>query len=196
MVQSYIQPFEQVDSSRTRLREMHLHNLPWPQEQLLDLAETPVRLRVTLSYFIEPNASSRGWRGRYVYPSHGLRFDIRRPGETTGEFQRRLNRLAEVEEGGTQQGGGQEPNWLIGPQGRHVGSLHADVWEGTAADLADCGVLGVYPVGGWWKNNNRADRNDLFVRYALLVSLYTPEVTVDLYTPIATQIGIPVEIET
>ena len=196
IAQSRIQPFEQVDSSRTRLREMDLHNLPWPREQLFDLGEVPVRLRVTLSYFIEPNASSRGWRGRYVYPSHGLRFDIRRPGETTGEFQRRLNRLAEVEEGGTQQGGGQEPNWLVGPQGRHVGSLHADLWEGTAAELADCGVLGLYPVGGWWKNNNRADRNDLFVRYALLVSLYTPEVAVDLYTPIATEIGIPVVIET
>ena len=77
-----------------------------------------------------------------------------------------------------------------------MGSLHADLWQGTAADLADCGVLGVFPVGGWWKNNNRADRTGLSVRYALLVSLYTTEVEVDLYTPIATAIGIPVTIET
>ena len=196
IAQAHIHPFEQVNSSRTRLREMHTHDLPWPREQLLELGEVLVRLRVTLSYFIEPNASSRGWKGRYVYPSHNLRFDIRRPGETTGEFQRRSNRLAEAEEGGTRRGAGQEPKWLVGSQGRHVGSLHADMWEGTAADLADCGVLGVFPVGGWWKNNNRADRNDLFVRYALLVSLYTSEVEVDLYTPIATQVGIPVTIET
>jgi hypothetical protein len=196
IAQSHIQPFEQITASSTRLREMHLHDLPWPQDQLLELGEAPVRLRVTLSYFIEPNASSRGWKGRYVYPSHGLRFDIRRPGETTDEFRRRLNRLAEVEEDRTPQTGGQEPNWLIGPQGRHIGSVHADMWEGTAAELAHSGVLGLYPIGGWWKNNNRADRNDLFVRYALLVSLVTPEVTVDLYTPIATQIGIPIEIET
>lgn len=196
IAQSHIRPFEQVDSSRTRLREMHRHDLPWPREQLLDLGETPVRLRVTLSYFIEPNPSSRGWRGRYVYPSHGLRFDIRRPGETTGEFERRLNKLAETEEGGTQRSSAPEPQWFVGPQGRQVGSLHADLWEGTAAELADSGVLGVFPVGGWWKNNNRADRTDLFVRYALLVSLYTPEVEVDLYTPIATEIGIPVTIET
>ena len=195
IAESRIQPFEQVTTSRARLREMHLHDLPWPRGELLDLGETPVRLRVTLSYFIEPNASSRGWKGRYLYPSHGLRFDIRRPGETTGEFQRRLNRLAEFEESGTQQGG-QEPTWLIGPRGRHVGSLHADLWDGTAAELADCGVLGVYPVGGWWKNNNRSDRNDLFVRYSLLVSLYTPEVEIDLYTPIALEVGIPIPIET
>lgn len=196
IAQSTIHPFEQVSSSSTRLREMHRHDLPWPREQLLDLGEVPVRLRVTLSYFIEPNPSSRGWRGRYVYPSHGLRFDIRRPGETTGEFERRLNKLAEVEEGGTQQSSAPEPKWLVGPQGRQVGSLHADLWEGTAAELADCGVLGVLPVGGWWKNNNRADRTDLPVRYALLVSLFTPEIEIDLYTPIATEIGIPVTIET
>lgn len=196
IAQSRIQPFERVDSSRTRLREMHRHDLPWPREQLLDLGDVPVRLRVTLSYFIEPNPSSRGWRGRYVYPSHSLRFDIRRPGETTGEFERRLNRLAEEEEGGTQRSSAPEPKWLVGPQGRQVGSLHADLWEGTAAELADSGVLGVFPVGGWWKNNNRADRTDLSVRYALLVSLFTPEVEVDLYTPIATAIGIPVTIET
>ncbi|MFJ4338501.1 hypothetical protein [Streptomyces sp. NPDC088915] len=30
--------------------------------------------------------------------------------------------------------------------------------------------------------------------YALLVSLRTPEVSTDLYTPIATQLGVPVEI--
>lgn len=196
IAQSRIRPFEPVDSSRTRLREMHRHDLPWPREQLLDLGETAVRLRVTLSYFIEPNPSSRGWRGRYVYPSHGLRFDIRRPGETTGEFERRLNTRAEVEEGGTQRSSAPEPQWLVGPQGRQVGSLHADLWDGTAAELADSGVLGVFPVGGWWKNNNRADRTNLSVRYALLVSLFTPEVEIDLYTPIATEIGIPVAIET
>ncbi|MDE0001947.1 MAG: S8 family peptidase [Rhodospirillaceae bacterium] len=196
IAQSYIQPFERVNSSRTRLREMHLHDLPWPREQLLELGEAPVRLRVTLSYFIEPNASSRGWRGRYVYPSHGMRFDIRRSGETTGEFERRLNKLAEAEEGGTRRSSAPEPQWLVGPEGRQVGSLHADLWEGTAAELADCGVLGVFPVGGWWKNNNRADRTSLSVRYALLVSLFTPEVEIDLYTPIAAEIGISVPIET
>jgi hypothetical protein len=193
--QAHIHPFDQVNASSTRLREMHLHDLPWPKDRLLELGDTQVRLRITLSYYIEPNASSRGWRGRYVYPSHGLRFDIRRPGESTGEFQRRINRLAETEEGGTYATGGQEPNWLIGPQARSRGSLHGDLWTGTAAELADSGVVGIYPVGGWWKNNNRADRNELSVRYALLSSLFTSELAVDLYTPIANQIGIPIELE-
>jgi hypothetical protein len=195
IAQAEIQPFEQEGSSSARLREMHLHEIPWPMEQLHDLGEIPVRMRVTLSYFIEPNPSSRGWRGRYVYPSHGLRFDIRRPLETTDEFRRRLNRLAELEEGETQGGQAPEPGWVVGPTGRSKGSLHADLWMGTATELANSGVLGVYPVGGWWKNNARGDRNEIPVRYGLLVSLFTPETEVDLYTPIAAQIGIPIEIE-
>jgi hypothetical protein len=194
IAQSTIRPFESVGSD-TRLREMHLHDLPWPDEQLRALGAAPVRLRVTLSYFIEPNPSSRGWTGRYVYPSHGLRFDIRRPLETTADFRRRLNRLAEEEEGGRSALVGHEPDWFLGSQQRNAGSLHADVWTGTAADLANCGVVGVYPVGGWWKQNNRRDRVDIPVRYALLVSISTPAVGIDLYTPIAVKIGVPIPIE-
>jgi hypothetical protein len=51
------------------------------------------------------------------------------------------------------------------------------------------------PVGGWWKRNQRKDRLDLPVRYALLVSLKTHEQGIDLYTPIATQLRIPVATE-
>ena len=54
----------------------------------------------------------------------------------------------------------------------------------------------IIPVGGWWKDNNRKDRVDLPVRYALLVSLRTDAVATDIYTPIAAQIGIPVPIST
>lgn len=55
-------------------------------------------------------------------------------------------------------------------------------------------MLAVYPVGGWWKANKRKDRIGLPVSYALLGSLQTPEVSTDQYTPIATQLGVPVEI--
>lgn len=44
-----------------------LHDLPWPREVLQDLGDVLVTLRVTLSYFIEPTASRRGWRQRYKY---------------------------------------------------------------------------------------------------------------------------------
>lgn len=52
------------------------------------------------------------------------------------------------------------------------------------------------PVGDWWKDNNRRDRIGLPVRYALLVSLRTDAAAADIYTPIATQIVLPVQVVT
>ena len=46
---------------------------------------------------------------------------------------------------------GSNPAWLIGARGRHRGSLHGDIWQGTAADLASRGVIAIYPTAGWWK---------------------------------------------
>ena len=65
-----------------------------------------------------------------------------------------------------------------------------------ALSLLPADMSAVTPVGGWWKDNNRRDRINLPVRYALLVSLHTETVETDIYTPIAVQIGIPVEIST
>ena len=44
----------------------------------------------------------------------------------------------------------------------------------------------------WWKNNSRKDRTGPPVRYALLLSLRTREHSVDLYTPIANELRVPV----
>lgn len=136
-------PFEGKDFQARHLR---LHSLPWPVETLQELGEADVALKVTLSYFIEPNAARRGWRRRYRYPSHGLRFEIRGPAETTDQFLTRVNRQARREEEEARPSGGTS-NWMIGPYQRNVGSLHQDIWEGTGADLAEVGVLAVHPVG-------------------------------------------------
>ena len=70
IAEARIHPYEREVGSAGKVREMNLHRLPWPIQELESLGEAMVRLRVTLSYFIEPNPSSRGWTGRYVYPSH------------------------------------------------------------------------------------------------------------------------------
>ncbi|MFC8301652.1 S8 family peptidase [Micromonospora orduensis] len=182
-------PFDGPDHAARRFR---LHRLPWPIETLRELAEATVQLRVTLSYFIEPTASRRGWRRRYTYPSHGLRFELNTPLEPLNAFVDRVNRAAQDEEAGTRPASGSE-RWLVGGNQRNIGSLHQDIWEGSGADLADCSMIAVHPVGGWWKNNKRADRANLPLRYALIVSLRTATQDVDLYTPIAVQLTIPVE---
>ncbi|WP_137802556.1 S8 family peptidase [Kocuria sp. 2SI] len=175
------------------MRHFRLHPLPWPTDVLQSLGAADVRLRVTLSYFIEPSASRRGWRNKYAYASHGLRFDLQGRSENQAEFVQRVNREAQNEEGGSRPS--ESDRWFLGERGRHLGSLHQDEWTGTGAELAHCNNVAVYPVGGWWKNNGRKDRRDLPVRYALLLSLQTKEQGVDLYTPIATQLQIPVMAE-
>ena len=197
MLQDEFLPFE-TGSSGLSMRAFRFHELPWPREQLRDLFGATVRLRVTLSYFIEPNPSSKGWQGRYRYASHGLRFDVKRPTETLEDFRKRLGNAAAREEGDdtAQPETSADDRWYIGSRLRNSGSLHADIWTGSGAELADSGYIGITPVGGWWKDNNRKDRANLSVRYALLISLRTDEVTTDIYTPIAAQIGIPVAITT
>lgn len=196
IVQDSLQPFQRDGSREPTARDMHVHLLPWPKESLLELGQIQVEMRVTLSYFIEPNPGvvERGTKGRYRYESHGLRFDVKRPAETEQAFRGRINLRARDEEEGSYQGGGTDPNWRLGTDRRHLGSLHSDTWTGTAADLAERGVLAVYPSLGWWKTAKKLERYDNRARYALVVSIRAPEVTVDLYNVIAQAIATPITV--
>jgi hypothetical protein len=191
VVERTIHPYD--GSGHTR--EMHLHKLPWPTDVLRVLGSQEVQLRVTLSYFIEPNPARRGWARRYRYASHGLRFAVRLATESTNEFRKRINRAALEEEENAPVGATDAREWYFGPDQRTSGSLHTDIWTGTAADLADRGVLAVYPVGGWWKENKARDHSDRGVRYALVVTIATPNQDVDIWTPVAQEVGVQTDVE-
>jgi len=171
-------PFE---GPKYKMRRFRLHTLPWPEEVLTSIGAGDVTLKVTLSYFIEPSASRRGWRQKYSYASHGLRFELQNPVENQHEFIARINREAGDDEDAARQPSSGSARWLVGSDQRNLGSLHQDIWEGSGQELAACNSIAVYPVGGWWKKNLRKDRLDLPVRYALIVSLKTREQGVDLY---------------
>ena len=179
-----------------KMREIHLHDLPWPDAVLADLGDTQVELRVALSYFVLPNPSRRGWTSRFRYASHGLRFDIRRATESREEFRQRLNQLARAEDEERTPSADDTGEWFLGPQERVRGSLHVDYWTGSAADLAQRATIAVFPVTGWWKELPARDRSDLGARYSLIVTIESPEVEVDLWTPVAVAAGtaIPIEI--
>jgi hypothetical protein len=86
--------------------------------------------------------------------------------------------------------------WTFGPSAHGSGSIHTDLWTGSAADLARRGLLAVYPVTGWWKENKSRDRSHLGARYALVVSIETPGQDVDIWTPVAAQVGVPINVAT
>lgn len=193
IVQEEIRPFEREGNKEPQPREMHLHSLPWPSAEVEALGETEVEMRVTLSYFIEPNPSAR-WGSRYRYESHGLRFDVKRAHESPGAFRARINRAARDDDGVTTTLG-DDANWCIGKNMRHRGSLHSDIWSGTAADLASRGMFAVYPAPGWWKTRKHLGKWTRSARYALIVSIHTPPTTVDLYAAVANLIETRVQVE-
>ncbi|MAZ09701.1 MAG: hypothetical protein CMN90_08485 [Sutterellaceae bacterium] len=192
--EEFLHPFKREKGKEPQLRDMNLHQLPWPLAELEALSEAQVEMRVTLSYFIEPNPSARGVTSRYRYESHGLRFDVKRPLERDSDFQARVNAAARDDEERLNRNDS-DPNWVIGKKNRHKGSLHSDIWKGSAAELASRGAIAVYPSLGWWKTRPALEQYDQRIRYSLVVSINAPDIDVDLYTPIANQIGVPVVIE-
>jgi hypothetical protein len=77
-----------------------------------------------------------------------------------------------------------------------MGSIHSDHWYGPAATLAQKSAIGVYPIGGWWKENSGHKRYDKRVRYSLIVSIRAVNGEIDIYTPVRNQIAVPVTIAT
>jgi hypothetical protein len=195
VIQDELQPFA-FGSSKNSSKEMHIHDLPIPREVLEDLGGTQVRMRVTLSYFIEPNPPRRGYVARYQYASHGLRFSVRRPQETPAKMRSRLSRTywAKDADGKTIQpakGSTVEDDrtWELGPEVVSVrGSVHSDCWNGTAAQLASSNLIAVHPVTGWWRYRRDPDVVERKARYSLIVSISTDDTSVDLYAMVANEI--------
>jgi hypothetical protein len=77
-----------------------------------------------------------------------------------------------------------------------VGSIHLDLWRGKAVDLASRRHLAVCPTMGWWNKRQHLNGWQKSARYSLVVTIATPDVETDIYTPVANQIGVPVVIET
>lgn len=196
IAQEEIQPFDKkVDGSGYKTRDMHLYNLPWPKEALAAMPDNvEVQMRVTLSYFSEPGPGEIGWKDRYRYSSHALRFDVKSPSEDGVDFLRRINVAARTEEEGHPGTQSASDHWVIGANGRDKGTIHSDIWTGTAAELAASDVIAVYPIIGWWRERAHLGRWNRLSRYSLIVSITTTAEDIDIYTPVANQVGITVPV--
>lgn len=192
MIEDALLPFRR-EKSQIKTRDMHLHRLPWPRDELLALGDQDVELRVTLSYFVEPNPGERGWTRRHRYASHSLRFAVKRSLENLQQFRQRINRAAQSEEEGDIGAAAGGDDWVLGTV-RDRGSVHSDIWRGSAAALAERDAIGIFPVGGWWKEKPGLQRWDRSARYSLIVSLRAPEVEVDLYTAIENRIAVAIPV--
>lgn len=195
IVEGELQPYEKREGS-PKMKEMHLHQIPWPSDILQSLGDTEVEMRVTLSYFVEPGPGEKGWKDRYRYPSCGLRFDVINANETVEDFKKRVNvKMRGDDRSDSGEGSSGSDRWFLGSDNRDVGSIHSDFIKTSAVNLCQAKYLAVYPVIGWWRERSHLGKIDSIVRYSLVISISTPDVNVDLYTPIITQIPDTVAIE-
>ncbi|MFR5858322.1 MAG: S8 family peptidase [Clostridia bacterium] len=186
IIQDSLQPYCKY-GSKYRTKDMHLHELPWPTEILQSLGNCEVSMKVTLSYFVEAAPDQKGWTNRYRYPSSALRFEVIAPSQSKEGFIKNINK--EVREEGREKedkgdGSRESDRWFLGSNNRNVGSVHSDIWTGSAIDLATCKYIAVYPIMGWWRERKNLKKYNETIRYSLVVSVSTPNEEIDFYTPI------------
>ncbi|KHE93645.1 MAG: S8 family peptidase [Candidatus Scalindua rubra] len=205
IIQDYLKPFG-VSTSKSKnivFCDMNHYVLPWPEEQLKEIYDKQVKLRVTLSFFIEPSPSERPPRTKYSYASHELRFKLKRPNEPEDDFLARINSELQIDESNEESENikiqiEDQDRWILGPHSRDRGSIISDIWDGTGSELATQNMIAIVPQVGWWKfrskfPNKENPRYEQQVRYSLILSLITEE-TIDLYTPIVTKAKIVITV--
>lgn len=195
-----IKPYK-LDEGEIKTNEIHYYEFPWPKEILESLGETNVTLRVTLSYFIEPNPGDRGYTTKYAYQSTALKFSLINSGEDFDNFKIRTNKknqdnlkenlgVDKLDSGEYDKNTGSS-RWALGADTVFKGSIHSNYWNGSAVEIASCNKLAVFPLAsGWWKQLKKQEKHNSELRYSLIVSIETPENTTDIYTPIATQVAV------
>lgn len=156
-----------------KTRTLKFFAMPIPESELLALGSQHVELRITLSYFSEPNTF-----GRKTERGLDLRFDAQGPTETDEEFHGRVNRLARSEDGKAPET--KSFDWIIGKNRRGRGTVQSDRWVGPASLLAGSKAIAVYPVLGWWDARKLLEYESM--KFSLIVSVVVDGL--DIYTPI------------
>lgn len=191
--QREMQPFK-MEKGR-RFNECHYYDLPIPSQMLEELENEIVEMKVTLSYFVEPNPGLSANVDPQRYQSHGFRFDHQRKNETVRQFKQRVNPSERSNPRLRPAGSASaDTRWMLGEDSISAGSLHCDVWTGPAIELLNRTMLCIKPVNGWWRNRASRDICNRKSRYALIVTLKARNIDLDIYTPVRTAIGLPVPV--
>ncbi|WP_339880608.1 S8 family peptidase [uncultured Algoriphagus sp.] len=191
--QSQIKPYKLVGSF-VKYNEFHLYEIPWPTAVLQDqLFDQEVTIKVTLSYFIEPNPGAREYAKNFSYHSHSLDFKLIKANESPAEFRRRVSAAAEMEDD-SETPDMRDEDWTIKERVRSKGSIKKDFLKTDGASLSLRNILAVYPKSGWYRSRKSLEKYDQDVRYSLIVSIETPQTEVDIYTPVENLISTPIPV--
>jgi hypothetical protein len=195
IAEEVFQPYSKERGDDGKLKEKtkgyHRYRLPIPSEELQKYHDKNARMRVTLSYFIDPNPTNPEVKSKFRYQGTGLRFEIKGSTESDEQFFSRLNKLEALPKDAPK-GGNDSDNWLIGADNRSRGSLHSDTWYGNASELATKDCLAVYPVGGWWKLRPALGQINNSIRFSLIISIEIDAAEADIYSPIEAAVSVQV----
>jgi len=162
-------------------RKVKLYRLPLP-ESLLGDADLEVELRITLSYFPEPNTF-----GRRTYHGLDLKWDMQGPHESAEAFQRRINALLRPKGKDGKRVKIEKTksfDWDIGIERRSRGTVQSDRWRGRMSELVGDKLIAIIPVLGWW--DKRISLKAQEMQFSVVVSVFGPGV----YAAIQPEVGI------
>ena len=152
-------------------RRVQLYRVPIPNE-LLRHDDPDVELRVTLSYFAEPNKF-----GRRVFHGLDLKWDMQGPQESEDEFLQRINVLRRPKgpDGKRVKIATKKSfDWDVGIQARSRGTVQSDRWRGKMSAIVGDKLIAIVPVLGWW--DQRQELKTQSMDFSLVVSVFGPGV--------------------
>jgi Subtilase family len=170
-------------------RKTKVYRLPIPSSLLSD-ADPDVELRVTLSYFAEPNKY-----GRRVFHGLDLKWDMQGPQELEEEFLQRINVLKRPK------GSDGKPEkihtkksfaWDVGKQLRSRGTVQSDRCSVKMSDIVGDKLIAIVPILGWW--DQRPDLQHDAMRFSLIVSVFGPDVYGAIKPHVESQFAVSVQV--
>lgn len=170
-------------------RKVKLYRLPLP-ESLLSDADPDVELRVTLSYFTEPNKF-----GRRTFHGLDLKWDMQGPQESADAFIRRINALKRPKDA---EGKRLKPDktksfdWDVGIERRSRGTVQSDRWRGKMSALVGDKLIAIVPVLGWWDQRKALKTQEM--KFTLVVSVFGPGVYTAIKPEVEVETGITIEV--
>jgi hypothetical protein len=170
-------------------RKVKLYKLPLP-ESLLTEADPDVELRVTLSYFTEPNKF-----GRRTYHGLDLKWDMQGPQESDVAFRQRINALLRpTDEDGSRVKLSKTKSfdWDVGIERRSRGTVQSDRWRGKMSALAGDKLIAIYPVLGWWDQRKALKNSEM--NFSLVISVFGPGVYAAIKPRVEVASAISVEV--
>jgi hypothetical protein len=170
-------------------RQVKIYRLPIPVS-LLTNDDPEVELRVTLSYFAEPNKF-----GRRTYHGLDLKWDMQGPQESEDAFIQRINVLKRKTDG---DGKRMKPTktesfpWEVGIRARSRGTVQSDRWHGKMSGLVGDKLIAVVPVLGWWEQRKALKYQAM--NFSLVVSVFGPGVYAAIKPRVEIESGITIEV--